>query len=945
MTALISRADIPDISLDAVDQLAQALGEDVEVTTRALDRITVSADASHYMAIPDCLARPKTAAQVGAAMAIARRCNWPLTLRGGGTSLSGQALSEGLTLDVRRHFRNMEVLDQGKRVRVEPGLTVGQVNNALAPLGRKLGPDPASTVACTIGGMIANNSSGMTCGVTANTYKTLESLVIVLPSGTVIDTGAADADAQLEQAEPELVTILTKLRDQLRAPATKADIQRRYSMKNTMGYGLNSFIDFDRPVKILEHLMVGSEGTLGFIASAILRTVPILPKTATGLLIFPHLNAATAALRPLVDSGADVVELIDSAAIEAMGEEGKVVLPAGFSVSEQAALLVEYQGYTDDDMAQASERAQAVFAGLDLEMDAEMTSDPKRRTDMWVMRQGLYTKVAGNRPTGTVALLEDIAVPMDRLGSVCSDLHVLFDRHNYEGAVIFGHAKDGNIHFLVTEDFDGDAAIKRYEEFTEDMVDLILSEQGTLKAEHGTGRIMAPYVKRQYGEELYDAMWQVKRACDPTMALNPGSVLTEDDKIHLRNIKQTPGVTPLIDRCVECGYCEPVCPAQHLTTTPRQRIVVTRAIEEAKRTGKTELARELYRDSTYSVVQTCAVDGMCETACPLKINTGDLIREVRAERANPALQVFWDVAARGWAPFGSAAGVAMSAFKKVPAPFIAATKLGRAVLGDDTVPLLSRDLPGGGVKRQGMRAAKKTFVYMPACIGTMFGSEHTSMSGVQEAFFDLTRFAGIDVEIPDGIRGLCCATPWKSKGMTKGGDRMGRRLADILGEASDGWKLPIVCDNISCTEGLAVALHKKGIEAQIVDATAFVAEHIAPALPQLPRAGLAVVHPTCSSTRAGTNDALIMLAGMVADEVKVPLGWRCCGFAGDRGMLHPELTAMATSDEAYNVKQMDADLYLSCNRTCEIGMTRATGHTYVHVLEELAARLRQTTKR
>lgn len=940
MTTLSSRVGLADAPVGVLEQLAAALGEDAGLTTRALDRIAVAVDASHYLATPQALARPRNARQVAAAMAVAVRCGWPLTLRGGGTSLSGQALSSGLTLDVRRHFRDIEVLDDGARVRVQPGATIREVNARLARHKVKLGPDPASEIACTIGGMIANNSSGMTCGVTANTYKTMNRMTVVLPSGTVIDTGAADADDQLRATEPALVEVLEKLRDQLRAPETLADLTRRYAMKNTMGYGLNSFIDFDSPARILEHLMIGSEGTLGFVAEATLNTVPVHPLTTTGLLLFSSLDAATDALPTLVRSGADVVELLDSASMIAMGAEGAAVLPEGLKLGRQAALLVEYQGDTADELAERSGRGSAQFGSFDLDASPEMTSDSGRREQMWTMRKGLYTKIARNRPRGTAALLEDIAVPVDALGGVCSQLHVLFDRHNYEGGVIFGHAKDGNIHFLVTEDFDGPASMRRYEAFTEDMVQLVLAEQGTLKAEHGTGRIMAPFVRRQYGDDLYDAMWQVKRACDPTLALNPGAVLTDDPNLHLKDIKQTAPVRSVIDDCVECGYCEPVCPSQHLTTTPRQRIVVQRAIATAQANGDHAFAEQLLKEETYDVVQTCAVDGMCQTACPVQINTGDLVRDLRAERAPKALDLAWAQVAKVWGPFSRVASVGMTVVDHVPNPLVrGALGVARKLTSEDIIPTLSPELPGGGPARRAVKVSQPDAIFMPACVGTMFGTGHECGNGVADALMRLADSVGVRLGVPEGIGGLCCATPWKSKGLTTGGHIMGERLVDVLGEATDGWRRPIVCDTVSCTEGIHVALMKQGVaNATVVDATVYTAEHIAPHLPELARAKLAVVHPTCSSTRLGANSALIMLAGLVADQVVVPNGWRCCGFAGDRGLLHEELTATATRDEAAAVAALDAQLYLSCNRPCELAMTRATGHTYVHVLEEVAAR-------
>src|SRR5699024_943348 len=156
------------------------------------------------------------------------------------------------------------------------GTTLRHVNAVLARHGRKLGPDPASEVAATVGGVIANNSSGMLCGTRDNTYATLESMVFVLPNGRIIDTDDCAAAITLRVHEPTLVNGLLMLRRRIRGnPETEAEVRRLYSIKNTMGYGVNALLDFHRPVDIARHLLIGSEGTLAFIAEATFRTLPL----------------------------------------------------------------------------------------------------------------------------------------------------------------------------------------------------------------------------------------------------------------------------------------------------------------------------------------------------------------------------------------------------------------------------------------------------------------------------------------------------------------------------------------------------------------------------------------------------------------------------------------------------------------------------------------------
>lgn len=470
-------------------------------------------------------------------------------------------------MDTRRHFRGIEVLDEGQRVRVQPGAVLRHVNARLAPYGRKLGPDPASESACTIGGVVANNSSGMTCGTHANTYRTLDSMTIVLPSGTVIDTGAPDADKRLRTLEPELAQGLERLRDRVRDnPGSVRRITAQFSLKNTMGYGLNSFLDHHSPAQILAHLVIGSEGTLGFVAEAVFRTVPAHRLAATGLLVFPTLRQAMASMPDLVAVEPAAVELLDAESLRvAQSDPQAEDVLRTLAVADHAALLVEWQESDSDRLSERERAAGELFPSLSLAAPARLSREAGGRAALWHIRKGLYASVAGARPSGTTALLEDVAVPVPALAELCDELTALFVRHRYERSVIFGHAKDGNLHFMLNERFDTE--LERYAGFTEDMVEAVLSRGGTLKAEHGTGRVMAPFVRRQYGDELYEVMREIKRLCDPDGTLNPGVVLTDRDDAHLRDLKAVVTVEPEVDRCVECGYCEPVCPSRDLTTT------------------------------------------------------------------------------------------------------------------------------------------------------------------------------------------------------------------------------------------------------------------------------------------------------------------------------------------------------------------------------------------
>lgn len=561
-------------------------------------------DASHFLLTPQEVITPSSPSDVAVIFAEAHHNRRHITFRSGGTSLSGQGVTDDLMLDTRKQFRQIEVLDDGARIRLGTGVTLRHANAVLARHGRRLGPDPASEVAATIGGVIANNSSGMMCGTKDNTYATLESMVLVLPSGRIINTADPAADITLRLNEPTLVNGLLMLRRRIRSnPETEAEVRRQFSLKNTMGYGVNALVDHSRPVDIARHLLIGSEGTLAFVAEATFRTVPLKRHAATALAIFESLDDAAAAVPALVEAGFDAIELMDPTSLrvaQTLPQATPEIL--ALEVDGHTALLLELQDETGEGLTERIDAVAPVIAGLPLTAPVTPTTDAATRGQLWTIRKGLYTTVAANRPHGSAALLEDIAVPVEKLADTCRRLTGLFTKHGYEASVIFGHARDGNLHFMLNEQFSEAASLRRYRRFTRDLVKLVLEAGGTLKAEHGTGRVMAPFVADQFGDELYEIMREIKSLFDPHGILNPGVIITNDRMAHTRHLKLTTSVEPEVDACVECGYCEPVCPSKDLTLTPRQRIVLRREI--AANPDDAELQRAVAESYDYANTST-----------------------------------------------------------------------------------------------------------------------------------------------------------------------------------------------------------------------------------------------------------------------------------------------------------------------------------------------------
>ncbi len=923
------------------------------VLTRPIDLATWASDASCYRPVPRAVVLAADLDEVSGLFRVSRDTGIPMTFRAAGTSLSGQAVTNGILVEVKRHWRGLDVLDDGARLRVEPGVLGGDANRALRRYGTKIGPDPASLDACTLGGILANNSSGKCCGVAQNAYHTLESLTFLLPSGTCIDTADADADAQFQAREPELAAGILALKREIEANIPLLTrIRAKYRMKNTTGYGLNAFVDHDRAVDIFQHLLVGSEGTLAFIAEAVLRTVPELPHKWTGLLLFETIHSACAAIAPLRAAGAKALELADRASLRAV-ETQPGVPPQLLDLPDAAAgLLVEFQAASPEALAGHAAAVAPLLPGFALLHPATFTDDPRHIARLWRVRAGMYPSVGAVRRSGTTVIIEDVAVPVDRLGEAVVDLQRLFVQHGYPEAIIFGHAGDGNLHFVITQSFNDDAAIDKYARFMADVVALVVGRyDGALKAEHGTGRNMAPFVETEWGGEALGIMHRLKALADPSGILNPGVILNADPRAHLTDLKTLPTVEDEIDMCVECGFCERVCPSRDLTLTPRQRILVRREMARQELAGASPAAVDaLWRDYAYMGLDTCAADGMCATACPVGIDTGRLVKQFRAERQSPRADLIGARVAAHLAPVERLLRVGLSA-GHLAARVLgtgAVTRVTQAIrrVAGPQVPLWTREMPRPTPPLPATSRDGAAAVYLPACVSRVFGAAQGEQNGLslQQALVAVASRAGAPVWIPDDVSGTCCGTAFASKGLVSGHRAAANAAVERCWTWSDQGRLPIVMDANSCTHGLracadvlTAANRDKLGGLRILDAVEFANRDLLPHLSVSSRSESVAVHPTCSLVHMALTDDLTALAAACAERVVVPAHAACCGFAGDRGFLFPELPASATRAEAADVRAAACDDHVSANRMCEVALSAATGRPYrsvVHLLEQ-----------
>ena len=918
------------------------------IKTRLIDLVSYAADAGFYRLIPKAVIQVVSETEIIALFKFSDQYNIPVVFRTGGTSLSGQSITDGILVDLSQFWDRVTVEDDGALIRVQPGITGAMVNANLKPYQRIIGPDPASINSAMMGGILSNNSSGMCCGVKLNSYHTVKHIRFILPDGKAFTTeNTEDYDRFTTECAALSDTIL-QIKNSISANSAMYDkIRKKYRQKNTVGYSLNAFVDFEHPLDILAHLLIGAEGTLAFIAEAVLETIPDYKYKSTSLLYFPDIYTSCQALVPLIDAGAKAVELMDRASLRAIEHLPNLPEIIKTLPENAAALLIEFQESSYAELEAKVNGFLAVVPSLALLQAPVFTSDPKEQDYYWKVRKGLFPSVGAVRVSGSTVILEDVAFPVAKLGDAIIDLHSLFKKYAYDNAIVFGHAKDGNIHFLITPSFNDQREVERYDKFMQDMVELVVNKHdGTLKAEHGTGRNMAPFVETEWGGDLYLLMKQLKQAVDPKGLLNPGVIINSDKEIHIKNIKLLPTVEEEVDKCTECGYCEHKCPSRNLTTTPRRRIVIRRELKKLQQKGDKQNYNTLLHQYQYDGLDTCAVDGLCATACPVDINTGDLVKRLRRENhsafANKiALTVAKHFGTMVWfARFALKKGIWVnkifgkrsmtnltSGMKKVSPGLPLWTE--QIAYPPDLSALRSNDGDGKNDK----------VLYFPSCISRTMGSGHGGKKNIMEVFLSVSAKAGIGVEVMPNSSGSCCSQVFSSKGYKDAYSYTANAIVDKLWADSGHGATKIVIDVSSCAyslKNLRPVLSDdnkiKYDQLHILDCVDYLHDIVMPLLQVKNKKGSVVLHPVCSLQKMHTQDKFTKLAHHFATKVTVPLHAGCCGMAGDRGFLFPELTESATMPEALEVCQLQYDGYYSSTKTCEMAMSQAVNENYESIL-------------
>jgi len=909
-----------------------------------LNTLALGTDASFYRMLPRLVIRANDEGEITRILRECSALHLPVTFRAAGTSLSGQAISDSVLVLIDQGWKGMHIEEEGRRIRLQPGVLGCHANRVLLPLGRKIGPDPASIDAAMIGGIAANNASGMCCGTAQNSYRTLAGLRLILADGTCFDGLDRDAVEHFRRDQAGRLGQLLDLRGKLLArPELANRVRSKFRMKNTCGYGLNALLDFADPVAILQHLMIGSEGTLGFLAEIGYETVPEYRDKASSLILFPDIASACRAVSILETAPVAAVEIMDRAALRSV--EDKQGMPDFLAdlPADAAALLVETRAAAPDALQTQIATIRTMLAEVPVLRPISFTLDPAEYGRLWNIRKGLFPAVGAVRPIGTTVIIEDVAFPVARLAEATLELQRLFAKHGYADTIIFGHALAGNLHFVFKQNFNLADEVARYQRFMDEVCHLVVERfDGALKAEHGTGRNMAPYVGLEWGEEALGIMREIKDLFDPAGILNPGVILNEDPEAHLRHLKPLPAAHELVDKCIECGFCEPHCVSHQLTLSARQRIVVYREIARLTASGAEQHRLAQLRDGfAYHGDATCATDGLCALACPVEIDTGKLTKELRHQQASPrARRLAAGLAAHMAAVTASARmglGAVDLAHHLLGTPLLGGLARGLRWLSGGHIPLWTPAMParshspGKTAPRLAADRAgeQPRVVYFPSCITRVMGPARGD--GEREDLPQLTlallHKAGFAVIYPEHLDDLCCGMAFASKGFKEAGDAKAAELNDALWRASAEGRYPVLADMSPCLYRMRETLDAR---LRLYEPIAFTLEYLAPRLLFHPLPETVMVHAVCSAKKMGLEAPLLQLAGMCAARVTAS-ECNCCGFAGDRGFTFPELNAHGLR---HLRSQVPADCRegFSTSRTCEIGLSTHSGIPFKSIL-------------
>ena len=906
------------------------------VYTDYLRRYAYGVDASCYSYLPKVVVKAEDEQEVRRLIRLCQQCGTPFTFRAAGSSLSGQCSSEDVLIVCNDGFKKMEVIDDGKALKCECGVIGSDANDLLKPYNRKIGPDPATLATALVGGILNNNSSGMCCGTAQNSYKTIRSIRVVLLDGSILDTSDQKSIDQFLKEKPQMVEDILQLRKEILADEELTHlIHHKYKIKNTTGYGLNSLVDFEDIIDIINHLFIGSEGTLGFVSEIVYNTVEDVPHKGCGLMFFSTLNDASLAVVALANMGREKVvaaEMMDYQSLKAVQTLENVPdfvreVPEGTS-----AILFQTESYSketvDENLAFIKEQLKDIPTAI----PSLYSQDPKEYDSWWAIRKGILPIVGGQRRKGTTVITEDVCFQIEDFTKGIEMLTELFHKYDFvDGGVIFGHALSGNVHFNITPDFSDPKDTKNFGDLVKEMSERVSGFGGSLKAEHGTGRMVAPFVEMEWGRKAYEINRRIKAIFDPERILNPDVMITDDPDVYKKNLKAQCVIDDAFTICMECGFCEKHCPSRNLTLTPRQRIALLRETKRLENEGNFTLASELRKGYEYFGVDTCAACSMCKGLCPLSIDTAQIALSMR--RIDPPAP---ELAKKIYDNFSTTlqmcrAGVSLEGIAGSIITQKAISKITEGLHGVTGVtPYVPKTTPKANRYKLKNRIKPTNFekvVYFSTCANRAFkpNQGYDDDRSLQQVVESLCNKAHIDIIYPEHIENLCCGLSFENYDDVH--ERAVKDLHNALMKASQNGKYPIVIDHSACFNHA----FKHMPDLEINDISEFLCKYVVPHLDIEKCDERVIVHKQCKIKSLNKSQYIEDLARLCTDHVFNIKSFACDGFAGQKGFFTPELNKSATKDLAGEIAEYGATLGVSSSSTCEIGLGESGGIPFVGV--------------
>ncbi len=906
------------------------------VYTDHLRRYAYGVDASCYSYLPKVVVKAEDEREVRRLIRLCQQCGTPFTFRAAGSSLSGQCSSEDVLIVCNDGFKKMEVIDDGKALKCECGVIGSDANDLLKPYNRKIGPDPATLATALVGGILNNNSSGMCCGTAQNSYKTIRSIRVVLLDGTVLDTSDKKSIEQFLREKPQMVEDILQLRKEILADEELTHlIHHKYKIKNTTGYGLNSLVDFEDIIDIINHLFIGSEGTLGFVSEIVYNTVEDVPHKGCGLMFFSTLNDASLAVVALANMGREKVvaaEMMDYQSLKAVQTLENVPdfvreVPEGTS-----AILFQTESYSKDTVDENLAFIKEQLKDIPTAIPSLYSQDPKEYDSWWAIRKGILPIVGGQRRKGTTVITEDVCFQIEDFTKGIEMLTELFHKYDFvDGGVIFGHALSGNVHFNITPDFSDPKDTKNFGDLVKEMSERVSGFGGSLKAEHGTGRMVAPFVEMEWGKKAYEINRRIKAIFDPERILNPDVMITDDPDVYKKNLKAQCVIDDAFTICMECGFCEKHCPSRNLTLTPRQRIALLRETKRLENEGNFTLASELRKGYEYFGVDTCAACSMCKGLCPLSIDTAQIALSMR--RIDPPAP---ELAKKIYDNFSTTlqmcrAGVSLEGIAGSIITQKAISKITEGLHGVTGVtPYVPKTTPKANHYKLKNRIKPTNFekvVYFSTCANRAFkpNQGYDDDRSLQQVVESLCNKAHIDIIYPKHIENLCCGLSFENYDDVH--ERAVKDLHDALMKASQNGKYPIVIDHSACFNHA----FKHMPDLEINDISEFLCKYVVPHLDIEKCDERVIVHKQCKIKSLNKSQYIEDLARLCTDHVFNIKSFACDGFAGQKGFFTPELNKSATKDLAGEIAEYGATLGVSSSSTCEIGLGESGGIPFVGV--------------